>query len=433
MSIQAPKGTFDILPYGSQESWLLSRSWQSLEKQIRELAADYGYQEIRTPIYERTELFDRGIGEASDIVSKEMFTFNDRGGRSLSLRPEGTAAVLRAALEHQLFTGGGAHKFFYIAPMFRYERPQAGRYRQHHQFGIEAIGSSTAEQDAEVIDLLTELYRRVGVKQFKIHLNSVGDPPSRAHFREALLNYLRPRFQELSPDSQLRFEKNPLRILDSKDPQDQEIIQGAPSILNHLTPDARTHFQTLCHLLDRMQVPYLINDRIIRGLDYYQQTVFEAILDSSTTRTSIGGGGRYDGLIKTFGGPDLPAAGFGMGIERLLQVMEAQQLLPSKDRAPYLYFIPLGEKERETAFLLATLLRHANVPVEVDLVSKKIPAGLQQAAKLGATYAAILGPEELQKGHIQIKNLTTREQREVELSHLVAEFTHNFAAKILNT
>lgn len=420
MSLQAPKGTFDILPYGTNETWMLTRSWQTLETTLRELTTEYGYKEIRTPIYESTELFDRGIGETSDIVSKEMFTFTDRGGRSLSLRPEGTASFLRAALEHRLLTSGSLHKFYYIGPMFRYERPQAGRYRQHHQFGIETIGSGAPEQDAEIIDLLTELYRRIGLQHFTIHLNSVGDLPSRLHFRNALLDYLRPHFSALSPDSQIRFEKNPLRILDSKDPQDQDLIRGAPSILHSLTPDARSHFQTLCHLLDRMQIPYVINDRIIRGLDYYQKTVFEAILDTSTPRISLGGGGRYDGFVKNCGGPDLPGAGFGMGMERLLQVMEAQQLLPSQEPSPFLYIISLGEKEKETAFWLATQLRHAHIAVEIDLLSKKIPAGLQHAAKLGATYAAILGPEELSRERIQLKHLATREQQELELSQCVA-------------
>src|SRR3989344_852735 len=220
--IQIPKGTFDVLPYGTDERWRLSEAWQALEEICRKTAAEYGYREIRTPIYERTELFDRGVGETSDIVTKEMFTFEDKGGRSISLRPEGTSSVMRAFIENHLAQVGPTHKLFYIGPMFRYERPQSGRYRQHHQFGVEAIGIPSPEQDAEVIDLLFQVYRRLGLKNLKVHLNTVGDPASRTAFRKALIDYLTPHFNALSADSQTRFEKNPLRILDSKDPKDKE-------------------------------------------------------------------------------------------------------------------------------------------------------------------------------------------------------------------
>src|SRR3989344_267644 len=255
MKIQIPKGTFDILPYGCKETWRLSDLWQYAIAVIRRTAAEYGYREIQTPIYERTELFSRGVGETSDIVSKEMFTFLDRAERSISLRPEGTASVVRAFVENNLASLGPTHKFFYIGPMFRYERPQSGRYRQHHQFGAEAFGVASPEQDVELIDLMLQIYQRLGLKHLKVHVNTVGDPASRATYREVLLNYLKPHFAELSADSQARFEKNPLRILDSKDPQDKKIVEHAPSILNHLTPEAKEHFQTLCHLLDQSQIP----------------------------------------------------------------------------------------------------------------------------------------------------------------------------------
>src|SRR3990167_6362931 len=311
MKIQAPKGTFDILPYGTEAPWLLSALWQHVEKVARDVATQYGYQEIRTPLYESTELFNRGVGETSDIVTKEMFTFQDKGGRSISLRPEGTASVMRSVIENHLFDRGPVHKFFYIGPMFRYERPQSGRYRQHHQFGTEAIGIAAPQQDVETIDLLLEFYRRIGLKSLKVLINTVGDAASRASFRAALLQFLTPHLEELSSDSKLRFEKNPLRILDSKDPKDKEIIASAPSILDHLSPEAKEHFSSVCRSLDTLQIPYEVDPRIVRGLDYYNKTVFEIVSTDLGSQGTVGAGGRYDGLLKTFGGPDLPSIGFG--------------------------------------------------------------------------------------------------------------------------
>lgn len=420
MQVQIPKGTFDILPYGTDEAWRLSDLWQHVEETIRKIASEYGYREIRTPIYERTDLFDRGVGETSDIVTKEMFTFEDKGGRMMSLRPEGTSSVMRSFIENNLANLGSVHKLFYIGPMFRYERPQSGRYRQHQQFGVEAIGVASPEQDAEVIDLLCQLYKRLGLKNLKVHLNTVGDPESRTHFRAALLEYLKPFFPELSADSKARFEKNPLRILDSKDPTDKEIVKGAPSILNHLTPNAKHHFQELCRLLDQIQIPYVIDDKIVRGLDYYNKTVFEVLTEDLGAQNTIGAGGRFDGLISTFGGPDLPAVGFATGMERVLQVMTAQNIPFPKKGKPFIYFVPLGPEAKEKCFSLATLCRRSEIPADVELNAKKMQAALQNASRLEASYCAILGSDEMQKGRIQLKNLQTREQTEVSLEHLLA-------------
>ncbi len=419
MLVQIPKGTFDILPYGTDEAWRLSDLWQYVEEMIRNIASEYGYREIRTPIYERTDLFDRGVGETSDIVSKEMFTFEDKGGRMMSLRPEGTSSVMRAFIENNLANIGPVHKFFYIGPMFRYERPQSGRYRQHQQFGVEAIGIPGPEQDAEVIDILCELYKRLGLKNLKVRLNTVGDIESRAHFRDALLTYLKPYYNELSKESQVRFEKNPLRILDSKDPKDREILQGAPSILNHLTPDARHHFQELCRLLDLIQIPYTIDDKIVRGLDYYNKTVFEVLTEDLGAQNTIGGGGRFDGLISTFGGPDLPAVGFATGLERILQTLVAQKLSFPKRGRPFVYFIPLGDEAREKCFSLATLCRREQISADIELNAKKMQTAFQNAARLEASYCAIIGTEELRKGRIQLKNLETRQQQEVDLDQIL--------------
>lgn len=419
MSVQSPKGTFDILPYGADEPWKLSFLWQHAEKIICETARDYGYSEIRTPIYERTELFCRGVGDSSDIVMKEMFTFLDRGERSISLRPEGTASVMRAFLEHRLAEARPVHKFFYIGPMFRYERPQSGRYRQFHQFGIEAIGSGHPAQDAETIDLLWEICRRLGLQGLKLHLNSVGDPASRQAYREALQKYLLPYFDSLSQDSKTRFEKNPLRILDSKDAGDKKILEGAPSILSSLSAAAKEHFEEVRRLLDRIGVPYEINDRIVRGLDYYTKTVFEITADVLGAQNALGGGGRFDGLIGSLGGPDLPAVGFAGGIERLLQTMLAQNASLPSQPSPLLYLLPLGEEAKGACFALATAGRRQNVFVEVDLHSKKVQAGLQAASKLKARYCAIIGSEEIAKGLAQLKTLETRQQTEVPLDRLI--------------
>ncbi|HSX13106.1 MAG TPA: histidine--tRNA ligase [Chlamydiales bacterium] len=422
--IQIPKGTFDILPYGSEENWQLSYLWQWVEGLARKTASEYGYHEIRTPMYERTELFDRGVGETSDIVTKEMFTFEDKAGRSMSLRPEGTSAVIRSFIENNLAQIGSVHKFFYIAPMFRYERPQSGRYRQHHQFGVEAIGVAGPEQDAEVIDLLYQFYHRLGIQNLKVNLNTVGDAESRNHFRAALLDYLRPRFHELSADSQVRFEKNPLRILDSKDPKDREIVKSAPSILHYLTDSAKHHFQELCRLLDLIQIPYVLNDKIVRGLDYYNKTVFEFITEHLGAQNTIGAGGRYDGLLSTFQGPDLPSVGFGTGLERVIQVILGQKVELPKPSSTVIYFIPLGEPAREKCFALATLCRRHQIPADVEWNAKKMQAAMQNAVKSGAKYAAIIGEQELNAGAIQLKNLSTREQKEIRFDHLLGEMNH---------
>ena len=417
--IQIPKGTFDILPYGAEEPWQISDLWQYAEDIIRKTAADYGYREIRTPIYEKTELFHRGVGETTDIVMKEMFTFEDRFQRSMSLRPEGTASVARAFVEHNLSQMGATHKFFYIGPMFRYERPQSGRYRQHHQFGVEAYGVATPEQDAEVIDLLVQVYKRLGLKNLKVHVNTVGDLESRKEYRAALLNYLKPHFADLSADSQTRFEKNPLRILDSKDPKDKEIVKSAPSILNHLTPAAKEHFQTLCHLLDQIGVPYEVDDRIVRGLDYYQKTVFEVLTQDLGAQNTIGAGGRYDGLIGQFDGPDLPAVGFATGLERVLQVMNAQKVVTPSGVRPVVYFIPMGEEARQKCFSLTAICRHNNIPADLELQSKKVPAAIQNACRAEAKYVCIIGSDELKSGVANLKELATRETKTVELENII--------------
>lgn len=415
-----PKGVFDILPKdpAPDGAWRASHLWHYVEDLIHTLARIYGFQEIRTPIFERTELFVRGVGEGSDIVTKEMYTFEDKAGRLMTLRPEGTASVMRAFVEKSLHQLGGTQKLYYIGPMFRYERPQAGRYRQHHQFGVEAVGNPHPEQDVEVIDLLCELYRRLGLKNLKVMLNSVGDAQTRENYRAALRSFLEPKFEELSEESKVRYEMNVLRILDSKDLGDQKLLIGAPSILDLLSDEAKDHFEQVKTLLKKLGIDYEINPKLVRGLDYYSKTVFEVTSGELGAQNAIGAGGRYDGLTALLGGPQLPAVGFATGIERILQTMLAQNVALPEPPHPQLFLIPLGERAREASTQLLFSLRHANIETEIDWNPKKVGAALQRAAHLNATYALILGDEELETGLIKLKELATRKEIPLSLEDL---------------
>lgn len=420
MSYSIPKGVFDILPRDPdpEGAWRESHLWQYVEGIIRDVAQAYGFQEIRTPIFERTELFVRGVGESSDIVSKEMYTFEDKGKRLLTLRPEGTASVMRAFMEKHLDQLPGLKKFFYIEPMFRYERPQAGRFRQHHQFGAESIGDGSPERDVEVIDLLLEVYRRLGLKNLKVLINSIGDEETRTTFRSALKAFLAPKLTELSADSQARFEKNPLRILDSKDPQDQLLLQGAPTILEMLSPESKEHFERVQRLLSNLGIAFQIQPKLVRGLDYYNKTVFEITSGELGAQNSIGGGGRYDGLLASLGGADLPAVGFGSGLERIIQTMIGQNVpLPSRP-APKLFLIPLGEPAKDFCFQLTFQLRHQQIPVEIDFHVKRVGQAFQLAEALGAHYALVIGDEELSSKQIKLKEMHTRQEIPLSLSDL---------------
>ena len=420
MKYSIPKGVFDILPKDPTQDgeWRSSHLWRYVEEMIHSLAKTYGFQEVRTPIFEKTELFIRGVGESSDIVTKEMYTFEDKAGRLLTLRPEGTASVMRAFVEKSLHQIGGIHKFYYIGPMFRYERPQAGRYRQHHQFGVEAVGDGSPEQDVEVIDLLCELYRRLGLKNLKVMLNSVGDAQTRAAYREQLRTFLKPKFEKLSKESQIRFEKNILRILDSKEPDDQKLLDGAPSILSLLSDEAKDHFEKVQSLLTQIGIKYEINPKLVRGLDYYSKTVFEVTSGELGAQNAIGAGGRYDGLISLLGGPDLPAVGFAAGIERILQTMLAQHIPMPEAPHPKVYFIPLGDSPKKAAIDLIFDLRHKNIAVDIDWSPKKVGTSVQKALQLNATYVLVLGDDELASQKIKLKELATRKEIELPLSEL---------------
>jgi len=423
MHYTIPKGVFDILPQEPhpEDQWRSSDRWKYLESIIHQTARDYDFKEIRTPVFERTELFIRGVGESSDIVSKEMYTFLDKAERSMSLRPEGTAPVMRAFVEKHLYNQQSLHKLYYIGPMFRYERPQAGRYRQHHQFGVEAIGIGKPEQDIEVIDMLCELYRRLGLADLSVAINSVGDSSSRTLYKEKLTQYLTPHFNELSADSQERFSKNILRILDSKDPTDRKILERAPSILDTINEECVEHFEKVKQLLNKIGIHYTVDPKLVRGLDYYSKTVFEIVWGNLGAQNSIGGGGRYDGLISSLGGPDLPAVGYATGLERVLQTMDKQKVDFPSPPHPILFIIPIGESPREFCFELLCTLRHERLAVDMDLSGKKLQHGLQQANALGAEFCLIVGEDEMSMRKAKIKNLTTRDTVEIPFSDLVSK------------
>lgn len=412
-------GVFDLLPRQEEEEWRQIHLWHYLEEVIRKHAHSYGYEEIRTPLFERTELFKRSVGTETDIVSKEMYTFEDKGGRSLTLRPEGTAPAIRAFIEHNLDQSAPYHKLFYIAPMFRYERAQAGRFRQHHQFGVETIGLEAPEQDAETIDLLYTLFLKLGLKEMSVHISSIGDSESRKKYVIALKSFLKDHLDHLSQESQLRFEKNPLRILDSKDPHDKHILKGAPSILDFLDSDCHDHFQSVLKWLSALHIPYVINHHIVRGLDYYNKTVFEFVSNELGAQNSLGGGGRYDGLLKELGGPDLPALGFGAGLERILQVLIKTHAPLPKPYRPHLYLIALGFEAKKKAFLLSRELRMEGIDILMEYRERKLKQHLHFADEIEAKYVAILGEEELKKEEIQLKNMASHETEFIPLSSLV--------------
>ncbi|MGC8485497.1 MAG: histidine--tRNA ligase [Candidatus Baltobacteraceae bacterium] len=397
--ILAPRGTYDLLPPASTLR-------AALEAQMRAVATSFGYGEIRTPIFEATELFERGVGEGTDIVEKEMYTFVDKGERRMTLRPEFTAPVVRAALEHKLFAAG-PQRFFYLGPIFRYERPQKGRYRQPHQFGVECYGYAEPEADVEVISLARQLVASHGINDARLQLNSIGDAACRERYREALLAFLRPLAASLSEDSQRRLERNPLRVLDSKDPRDGEAVRNAPRMLEHLCDPCNEHFGAVRALLDTLAIPYDVNPHIVRGLDYYTRTVFEIVSNSLGAQSTVCGGGRYDNLVASLGGPDVPAVGFAMGIERFEMILSAAGSAPETTRRG-VQAIALGVQARARLLLLAQRLRERGTAVFMDFADRKLPAQFKLAERNGARAGLILGSDELEKGELVVRDLVER-------------------------
>ncbi|GGG83691.1 histidine--tRNA ligase [Paenibacillus radicis (ex Gao et al. 2016)] len=411
MAFQKLPGTQDILPGASER-------WQYVEQKARDICRRYNFREIRTPMFESTELFQRGVGETTDIVEKEMYTFTDRGDRSVTLRPEGTAGVVRSYVENKLFGEPDVSKLYYIGPMFRYERQQAGRYRQFHQFGVEALGSVDPAIDAEVIALGYSFYTEVGLKGVRVEINSVGTPKVRADFREKLLAFLEPKRELLCKDCQSRMDRNPLRVLDCKN--DQHHFEGAPSILDSLDEECSTHFNKLQQYLSDMGIPYTINSRLVRGLDYYTHTAFEYKSEGIGAIDTIGGGGRYNGLVAEIGGPDQPGIGLGLGLERTIMLLNKQAEQASEPQVD-VYLVGLGEAaERETARLVYQL-RQDGIRAERDYLGRKMKAQMKSADRLQARYTAILGDDELSRGEIALKDMASGEQRFVALDQLSAQ------------
>ena len=405
--ITAPRGTADVLPPQSA-------AWQELEARIRALATRYGYGEVRTPTFESTDLFVRGVGEATDIVEKEMYTFTDKGGRSITLRPEWTAPVVRAALEHNLFTQGPS-RLFYIGAIYRYERPQKGRLRQSHQFGVECFGFKGPEADVEVMALAWALVREYNIANATLNLNSIGDDACRPLYREALLAHFRPHVLQLSEDSQARLERNPLRVLDSKEPQDRALIETAPTFESILCDACKAHFDAVKMYLTALEIPFVVNPRIVRGLDYYTRTVFEITSSALGAQSTVCGGGRYDGLVRSLGGPDMPAVGFGLGLERFLLMLESRGPAPQLERRG-VQAIALGPEARGFLVpLVADLRAELVAPTFMDYDDRKLLAHLRSADANGARFALILGSKELAAGEIVLRDLEARTDESLPL------------------
>lgn len=412
MAIQRPKGTQDLLPETIEQ-------WHYLEETIRAVCRDYGYEEIRTPIFEATELFQRGVGQTTDIVKKEMYTFLDKGDRSMTLRPEGTASVCRAYVENKLYGQPLPIKLYYVGPMFRYERPQSGRFRQFHQFGVEVLGADQPMVDAEVINLVWSFYQRLGLVGLEVHLNSVGCPTCRATHREELQKFLSTMKGKLCNDCQERFERNPLRILDCKNPDCQAVTEGAPTTLDTLCGDCSSHFEKVQSLLAAAGVVYRVNPRLVRGLDYYTKTAFEVMVEEIGAQSAICGGGRYDGLVEEIEGPPTPGIGFAMGLERVLAALQVQAKFPEKKPKLFAMLIALGEKAQNEGFSIMGSLRARGVPVSMDLLGRSLKAQLKAANREGAEFALILGDAELERHVLLLRDLTSGDQIEVPLNEVV--------------
>lgn len=421
MFIQAPRGTKDVLPQDSYR-------WQVVEAKMRKAAALAGYREVRTPVFEHTELFARGVGDTTDIVQKEMYTFKDKGDRSLTLKPEGTAGAVRAFLESNLYAEALPCKMYYVnSPIFRYEAPQSGRLREHHQFGLECFGAQDATTDAELILLAYRLVSSLGVKNLAVKINSIGCPNCRPKYHARLKEFLAGRIDELCPTCRTRFERNPLRVLDCKEKHCQELVQNAPSILDLLCDDCADHFAQLQECLQAAGIPYVVDSRIVRGLDYYTKTVFELITQTPEGNLTVCGGGRYDNLVEELGGPSIPAAGFGMGIERLLMLLDSEGVqLPCPDTLDV--FVTYMGQAKLAAFRLVEELRVAGIKADMDHCGRSLKAQFKFANKTGAPLTATLGEEELAQGVVKLRDMNTRQERIAPMAE-VAEAIHEMLCR----
>ena len=409
--IQSIKGTHDILPNESEK-------WKDLEDIIYKTCDLFGFKEIRTPIFEKTNLFLRGIGEVTDIVSKEMYSWQDRDGSNLTLRPELTASVVRSYIQHNLQNQSSSQRLFYMGPLFRRERPQKGRQRQFHQFGVEAFGSENPEQDVEIISIAWHLLSLLGISnKVQLKINSIGSNECRKNYRKALLDFIKPHFNLLSEVSKVRFEKNPLRILDTKNPEERKVLSNAPKISDYYTNEDKTHFQTILKFLDCLNIPYNIDRGLVRGLDYYTRTVFEFTSNSLGAQDALLGGGRYDNLVQDLGGKVVPGIGFAAGIERLLLILEAEKY-NFKKHTPDIYFICIEQNAIQVMLSLSKKLREKNYIVVFDLLRRSLKAQMREANKFKVRYVIIIGEEELAHKKVTIKDLQKKAQYSYNQSDL---------------
>ncbi|MCW6676421.1 histidine--tRNA ligase [Aerococcaceae bacterium NML180378] len=424
------KGTEDILPGASYV-------WQYVEDTARAIFDSYQYKEIRTPMFEAYELFARSVGETTDVVSKEMYDFYDKGERHIALRPEGTAGVVRAYVENKLFGPEHAkpYKVYYNGPMFRYERPQAGRQRQFTQIGAEVFGSTNPAIDAEAIALTWDFFTELGIENITLYINSLGKTADRQAYRQALVNYFEPLKAELSEDSQRRLHDNPLRILDSKDPRDKALVANAPTILDYLSDESRKHFEEVKAMLTALEIPFTVNPLVVRGLDYYQDTIFEIMVDDTSigAQSTICGGGRYDGLVEQIGGPQTPSFGFGIGLERLILLLEQQQVEIPEEEPLDVYVIGLGEETNQLALQLVQAARKDGLLAERDYMNRSLKAQFKAAAKLKAKLILTVGEEELAAGTVQMKNQESGKQVTVKAADLFADFLGEFRRQTVDT
>ena len=413
MKLQKPKGTQDILP---QES----AKWQYVEDFARKTFRKYNYGEIRTPIFEHYEVISRSVGDTTDIVTKEMYDFYDKGDRHITLRPEGTAPVVRSYVENKLFAPEVQKpvKVYYMGSMFRYERPQAGRLREFHQIGAECFGSSNPATDVEMIAMAAQFFKDIGITNVSLELNSLGNPESRAAYRQALIDYLTPLKPSLSADSQRRLEENPLRVLDSKEPEDKAAVEGAPSILDYLDEESSAYFAAVRSMLETLQIPYVINTNMVRGLDYYNHTIFEFTTEVAGSQLTICAGGRYDGLVAYFGGPETPGVGFGMGLERLLLVLDKQGVELPIETALDVYVAVLGAGANGRALELVQALRAQGFAAERDYLDRKLKAQFKSADNFKAKTLITLGESEVESGQVTVKNNYNREEITVSLDQI---------------
>lgn len=415
--IQAPKGTKDLLPQNSG-------AWQAVEMLMRRSAALAGFREIRTPVFEHTELFQRGVGDSTDIVQKEMYTFVDKGKRSITLKPEGTAGVVRAVIENKLYADPLPVKVYYLnAPIFRYENPQSGRLREHHQFGMECFGAKEPSADAELITVLLGMLTELGLRNLTVHINSIGCPECRPRYHELLKAYLKANYDELCPTCKERFERNPLRVLDCKEEGCKKIAKDAPVIMNHLCDECAEHFAGLKSLLTAQGTPFKIDTHIVRGLDYYTKTVFEIIMQSEREGLALCGGGRYDSLVTQLDGPALPGVGFGIGTERIMMELLSQGIELPVESVCDVFVANLSADDRPQAFQVVSCLRDKRIKADMDHVGRSLKAQFKYAGKIGARHVVMVGGEEALRGNVKVRDMETREECETPVNDIAAFFT----------